>query len=438
VSEFAGAIARALSVPVALLSRGGEGWRFEADAFPELSGDPPPPRAFTATPGVLENRAGAWTGIELGQAMDREWLLVVPGRAAEWSDVVGLEAVIADARGTLVRRLDESGEAGTNLTRRLYACARRLSRAGDAARTYERMLAAMARQVRARTGAIAVYSEGERLLAIAATHGYPRTLVEHVRIRPGEGVIGHAFVSGRPSIGRASTHAHPRRLWHHGDSYLAVPLSADGRVMSVAVLTDRAEGEFTRQDLEAVRLLGAVGSLALARDRVTENLDELTRVATVDVVTGLFNRRYFETRLQAEVQRARRQQQELALLMVDIDDFKRINDTFGHLEGDRALKEVADLLRSGVRIFDLCARYGGEEFSIVMPGASRQMAIQVAQRIRRNIYERSRRDPLPVTVSIGVALLKPNHAPDDLIGAADRALIAAKRAGKNAVVSDEG
>jgi PleD family two-component response regulator len=66
------------------------------------------------------------------------------------------------------------------------------------------------------------------------------------------------------------------------------------------------------------------------------------------------------------------------------------------------------------------------------------MAIQVAQRIRRNIYERSRRDPLPVTVSIGVALLKPNHAPDDLIGAADRALIAAKRAGKNAVVSDEG
>src|SRR4029453_15145019 len=148
-------------------------------------------------------------------------------------------------------------------------------------------------------------------------------------------------------------------------------------------------------------LLAAPAALALAGQRMSENLDQLTRVARVERVTGLFNRRYFETRIQAEVQRARRQQQDLALLMVDIDDFKRINDTFGHLEGDRALRDVADLLRRGVRIFDVCARYGGEEFAIVMPGASRQMAVQVAERIRQGVYDRSRVAPLPMTLSIG-------------------------------------
>jgi diguanylate cyclase (GGDEF)-like protein len=155
----------------------------------------------------------------------------------------------------------------------------------------------------------------------------------------------------------------------------------------------------------------------------------------IDAVTGLFNRRHFETQLQAEVQRARRQQQDLALLMVDIDDFKRINDTFGHLEGDRALRDVADLLRRGVRIFDVCARYGGEEFAIVMPGATREMATQIAERIRQVIQERSKLTPAPMTVSIGVGFLTPeqNQMPDDLIAAADRALIHAKGAGKNTV-----
>jgi diguanylate cyclase (GGDEF)-like protein len=361
----------------------------------------------------------------------------VPGSAAEWSGVSDLEALITDVRGDLARRLESDDRGTAQFARRLYAFARRLSRAQDAQRTHRIILAAMARQVRARTASIAVYSEPERLLTITETRGYPRVLVEHVRIRPGAGVIGRAFATGRAAIGNAATHGHPRRARYASDSYLVVPLAADKGPVAVVTLTDRIDGAFSEQDLEAARMLAATACLALARERVTESLDELTRVATVDAVTGLFNRRYFETRLQAEVQRARRQSQDLALLMVDIDDFKRINDTFGHLEGDRALKEVADLLRGGVRIFDLCARYGGEEFAIVMPGAGRQMAIQVAERIRRGIYDRSRLDPLPVTVSIGVGLLKPDHAPDDLIGAADRALIAAKRAGKNTVVSAE-
>ena len=215
---------------------------------------------------------------------------------------------------------------------------------------------------------------------------------------------------------------------------MVVPLVASGQCLGVIALTDRADGQaFESRDLASARLLAAPAALALARHRVSESLDELTRAATVDPVTGLFNRRYFETQIQAEVQRARRQQQDLALLMVDIDDFKRINDTLGHLEGDRALRDVANLLRRGVRIFDLCARYGGEEFAIVMPGATRHVAVQVAERIRRGMHERSLQSAVPMTVSVGVGFLEPDQTEEDLIGAADRALMAAKRAGKNVV-----
>ena len=215
---------------------------------------------------------------------------------------------------------------------------------------------------------------------------------------------------------------------------MLVPLVASGQCLAVIALTDRVDGlAFESRDLASARLLAAPAALALARDRVSDSLDELTRAATVDAVTGLYNRRYFEAQIQAEVQRARRQQQDLALLMVDIDDFKRINDTLGHLEGDRALRDVANLLRRGVRIFDLCARYGGEEFAILMPGATRHVALQVAERIRRAIQDRSLQSVAPMTVSVGVGFLEPDHTEEDLIGAADKALMSAKRAGKNVV-----
>jgi diguanylate cyclase (GGDEF)-like protein len=318
----------------------------------------------------------------------------------------------------------------------VYAFSRRLTRA-TGARIYDLVLETLAREVQAQTAAFALYDETENALAIVATRGYPLAIVEHLRIRPGAGVIGQAFATGRATVSRGDSATTARRLRYRTASYLAVPFSTVGRPVSVVTLTDPTGlRDFTRADLQAVRLLAAPAALALARERITANLHEISRAATIDPVTGLFNRRHFETRLQAELQRARRQQEDLALLMVDIDDFKRINDTFGHLEGDRALREVADLLRGGVRIFDLCARYGGEEFAIVMPATPRSIAIQVAERIRHRIHEYTRFDPFPITVSIGVGLLRSDDSPDDLVNAADRALIEAKGAGKNTVKSD--
>ena len=430
-------ISRFLGVPIALLSREGASWRFEADVVPDLSGIRSMRFVEQARPdgSVEESDAsrGSWTGLFAGTARQREWLLMVPGRTEQWRDTPGLQDVVDRFGRDLEAAVNLDDERRVSkLHRRLYAFVLRLNRTSDCARTQAYILQTIARQVGAKTGALAIFSEVEQALTITETLGYPRSIVDHVRIVSGEGVIGQTFETGRAVIGHQTPDC--RRMRYETDSYIALPLRVSGNTIAVVTLTDRRDGRaFEDRDLAGARLLAAPAALALARQRVNQSLDELTRAATVDAVTGLFNRRYFETRIQAEVQRARRQQQDLALLMVDIDDFKRINDTFGHLEGDRALRDVADLLRRGVRIFDVCARYGGEEFAIVMPGATRDMAVQVAERIRQGMHERSRMTPLPMTVSIGVGFLGADQSQEDLIAAADRALFAAKRAGKNVV-----
>jgi diguanylate cyclase (GGDEF)-like protein len=433
-------VSRALGAPIALLSRAGAEWRFEAESVVDSGSaaprfvEPPAVGRSGADTELTDTAGSAWTGFVAGTSGRREWMLIVPGRAERWRETPGLNDLMDRFARNLeaVVHQDEERQFG-ELHRRLYAFVRRLTRAADVTQTHACILRTLANEVRAKTGALAVFAEGDQALTIVATHGYPRAIVEHIRIAPGEGIIGEAFANGRATLGR-SGRIGPRRYRYRTDSYIAVPLRAFGRPAAVVTLTDRVDGQpFDDRDFTAVRLLAAPAALAIARHRVSESLDELTRAATVDPVTGLFNRRYFETRIEAEVQRARRQQQDLALLMVDIDDFKRINDTFGHLEGDRALRDVADLLRRGVRIFDVCARYGGEEFAIVMPGATRQMAVQVAERIRQGVYDRSRVAPLPMTVSVGVGFLGVDQSQEDLIASADRALISAKRAGKNIV-----
>lgn len=164
---------------------------------------------------------------------------------------------------------------------------------------------------------------------------------------------------------------------------------------------------------------------------------ETERSAISDGLTGLFNQTYFRQVLQREVQRARRHGRELSLVMLDLDDFKAINDTRGHVEGDRVLTRAADVIRSGLREIDLAARYGGEEFAVLLPDTPRAGGYAVAERIRTGIQKRFGRGRVAarVTLSGGVATCPTDaRTSEDLVRRADSALYQAKASGKNRIV----
>ncbi len=168
----------------------------------------------------------------------------------------------------------------------------------------------------------------------------------------------------------------------------------------------------------------------------------LTRMAHTDELTGIHNRRAFVDLLSKELNRARRNNSSLALLLIDIDHFKVVNDTYGHAAGDKVLRTLAHTLPENLRSFDLLARYGGEEFAICLPGVSQQDAVQSAERIRCLIQEMTvpfdSDVHIKITVSIGVASPTAAYETDDqLMIKADKALYKAKAAGRNCVVSSD-
>lgn len=340
------------------------------------------------------------------------------------------------------RRWLEGRRACERLVGDLYAFSRRLGQTVDLERLCRLILDTIAERVGADQASIALYDDRLGRLRIAATRGYPAVLVEDLRIAPGSGVMGEVFVSRQPRLvpdAAAEPPRGPRRRRYRTSSFMAVPLGTPSRGLGVIALTDRADHQpFTRRDLTLARAMAAPAVLGLSTARVTRENRDLAHAAAVDPLTGLFNRRYFETRIEEEIERARRYRLDLALLVIDADHFKRFNDRYGHLVGDQVLRAVSDTLRRSVRAFDVCTRYGGEEFAILMPGSNPTSALQSAERIRHRI-ERYRFEPLQVaaddhpTISIGVAVLDGDHSPHDLIARADRALYAAKAAGRNCV-----
>jgi diguanylate cyclase (GGDEF)-like protein len=279
-------------------------------------------------------------------------------------------------------------------------------------------------------------------LAIVASEGYSHALVQHVRIAAGKGPIGTVFTTGRPLLVRdmaAAAAFHPRRRRFATDSYMVVPVLVGGAVAGIVCVSDPIDGKpFTRRHLGTLRRVIAPAALALALDAVREQSRAHAHAAVIDPVSGLFNRRYFQIRLQEEMQRAGRQGTMVGLLMLDIDNFKGLNDQFGHVVGDTVIRDVAEIVRQSVRRFDVCARFGGDEFVVIMGDADEQRLRAVAERIRRRIdaYRPAdgRMSGVATTVSIGVTLTS-DRPPQEVVERADQALYAAKNAGKNRVVT---
>ena len=205
----------------------------------------------------------------------------------------------------------------------------------------------------------------------------------------------------------------------------------DIEAMNAGALDYLVKGEITPRSLER--------SLRYAL-KLGETLEALRQLATRDQLTGLLNRREFDRIMAEEAERCRRFGQPLALVMVDIDHFKAVNDTHGHQAGDAVLREIAKTLTGQLRTVDRVARIGGEEFALVLMQTGRSAATEVAQRVVEAVAASpvviESGASLRLTISAGVAVL-----PDDvswlelLIGAADRSLFAAKRGGRNRVMT---
>jgi len=165
----------------------------------------------------------------------------------------------------------------------------------------------------------------------------------------------------------------------------------------------------------------------------------LEQLATRDGLTGLANRRCFDDTLNAEWQRALRQQQPLSLLMVDVDNFKQYNDAYGHLGGDECLQRIATAVSSEMRANDLVARYGGEEFAVILPNQSLKGAAIVAERIRCRVEQLrlpnlgSKQHVVTVSIGAATALAAPENDPSQLVATADSALYRAKHMGRNRI-----
>jgi len=166
--------------------------------------------------------------------------------------------------------------------------------------------------------------------------------------------------------------------------------------------------------------------------------EEIYRLTTIDGLTQVYNKRYFIETMEREIGRAQRYRRDLSLIMFDIDHFKQINDTYGHLAGDHVLKQLAAVIKSRIRREDILARYGGEEFAIILPEIDSYNAQQFAEKIRK-LTEKAvfkfEDTEIPVTISIGVTSLNPDvNDPEEFVRQADQHLYEAKSQGRNRVV----
>jgi diguanylate cyclase (GGDEF)-like protein len=222
---------------------------------------------------------------------------------------------------------------------------------------------------------------------------------------------------------------------------LCVPLKLKDKTIGVLNLSDKENLEtFKESDLNMLASFADLASLMIERAWTLERSSMLEKLSVTDYLTGLYNHRFLRNRLEEELSRSVRNKSCVSLIFIDLDFFKTYNDLSGHLAGDAALKNTADILKASVRDMDIVVRYGGEEFCIVLPDTAKEEAAFVAERIRGEIEKEKflNEENMPfgcLTASFGIAIFpEDGHTYTSLIHSADLALYSAKTGGRNRVV----
>jgi len=249
------------------------------------------------------------------------------------------------------------------------------------------------------------------------------------------GISGHALAEGHTIVvpNRAKSHAGYVAAFQETQAEICIPLVSLGQKIGVLALENAAPDSFRDEDIQALEAVADICADAIHNALSFKKAEEM---ADTDGLTGIYNRRHLEKRMIAEIDRLSRYEHGMAVLMIDIDYFKNLNDEFGHILGDEVLRHISALFSKHIRKADVLCRYGGEEFAVLLPETVGEKAMKAAEKLRgfvENFHFPGLNRPL--TISIGVADF-PEHGTnrDELFKAADAALYAAKEAGRNKVV----
>lgn len=283
---------------------------------------------------------------------------------------------------------------------------------------------------------VSLVTEEKDRLYIAAHRGYDQTFAENFRMRVGrDGIIGHVAHTGQSYYcPDASVDPYYLEGAFEVQSQYSVPLTADDKVIGVLDVESVRPDDFPPEVQNLLDAFGALASLAISHAQYQEHLEHM---ASTDGLTGLANHRTFWENLNKELSRSRRYETPLSLLMLEVDRFKRVNDSFGHLTGDEALRDIARILNECCRTMDLAARIGGDEFALILPETDKEGALRVARRVARKIDNYRLDGQHKLTVSIGLAAFpEDGYTPNALFAVADYAMYRIKDEGGDGISTE--
>ncbi len=310
----------------------------------------------------------------------------------------------------------------------LFEVSRMIQSTLDQDAVYSRLLELIQQAIPFDNATLFLWVKQDAKLVAVAQQGKFVDLIGGVQFDHGEGFSGWVAKQKRPVL-LSELHRGRRPDDSVVGSFMSVPLVVQGELVGVLNLSHHRPRAFTE---DKFRLLALIAGQAAATIQRLLLYDEMRRLAITDDLTNIYNRRHFLERLQGEIDRARRYAVPFSVLFIDIDNFKELNDSYGHQVGDRILSELATILKHWARSSDIVARYGGEEFVVLLPMTDKQRGIVAAERLRTRVQRHTFYRRKKLTVSVGVAGFPGDgESVDQILGRVDEALYMAKKTGRN-------
>ena len=342
---------------------------------------------------------------------------------------------------------DSEGSRQTNAIGTLMEIARTLASPLEIQEILENIMSQVSRLLSPKAWSLLLRDEESGELEFAVVVSEVADRLKGVKLARGQGVAGWVAENGESLI-IPDVSCDPRFASEFDRSFsfithslACIPIKCHDQIFGVIELINSLEeGTFSEADEQILTTIADFAGIAISNARAVAKIN---RLVITDDLTGLYNSRYFFEQVEYEVERAKRYYTPLSLVFFDLDRFKTVNDTYGHLTGSRLLKEVGELLQKQIRKTDRAARYGGDEFVIILPhtdkSGARSLAFKIMAALHQQSFLSNCGNPLVVTASFGVSAY-PDDAQSsaELINAADKAMYIVKESGRNGVSVAEG